>query len=385
MSSVERVDWKTDSMISDDSHSSAEIRFRCLPIEQPLGTFYVGVIDSRDLIQISFTDQQRIERREVETFLGIERPLSKDRVAEIERYVNTVDATFPTSILVAVSSEHSSYDAESGEMSIRRAANVAEIIDGQHRIAGLKTFRNGAFRVNLTVFIDMDIEDRAMVFATINLKQTRVSKSIAYNLYEYATARSPHKTAHDIAKLLNSKEGSPFEGRIKILGTATPGREHETLSQAGFVDQLVPLISDSPERDRDQLKRGKSLKHIDSAESRLLIFRNLFIDDKDAEIADILWNYFSAVRNKWPVAWNATEIGRILNRTTGYTALKRFLPEAYNSLVTTPGAVPSEGQFAEILSRIDLADSEFTSERYLPGSTGPNKLYNDLRRGAGLD
>ena len=369
---------------SNASDSGEFISFSCIPVTQPLGNFYVGSLDSTDLIKISFADQQRIERREVETFLGIERPLSLDRVKEIERYVNSVDATFPTSVLLAISSEDASYDRVTGLMRVRRAANVAEIIDGQHRIAGLKAFDNGSFQVNVTIFIDMDIEDRAMVFATINLKQTRVSKSIAYNLYEYATSRSPHKTAHDIAKLLNSKEGSPFRDRIKILGTATPGKEGETLTQAGFVDALVPLISDRPDADRDLLKRGKTLRKVDVGESRRLIFRNSFIDDRDAEIAQIVWNYFSAVARRWPTAWSSTELGVILNRTTGFSALMRFLPVIYNVLTATPGEVPKEKAFLEIFEQISIRDADFTSTRYLPGSTGPNQLFRDLVEGAGL-
>lgn len=67
---------------------------------------------------------------------------------------------------------------------IKKDANVAKIIDGQHRIAGLEDYAGPPFQVNATIFIDMDIEDQAMVFATINLKQTKVSKSLAYDCCE---------------------------------------------------------------------------------------------------------------------------------------------------------------------------------------------------------
>ena len=56
------------------------IESKCLEVTQPIGTFYVGVFDSRDLVRLSRADVRRIEgeQREVETYLGIERPLNRD-------------------------------------------------------------------------------------------------------------------------------------------------------------------------------------------------------------------------------------------------------------------------------------------------------------------
>jgi DGQHR domain-containing protein len=358
------------------------IEFKCTEISQPIGTFYIGVIEARDLLKISYSDIRRIERREVEEYLGIERPLSLDRVKELQQYVNLMDATFPTSVILAVSSEHSKYDAKSGIMKIKNDENIAKIIDGQHRIAGLEKFNGEIFQVNVTVFVDMDMEDQAMVFATINLKQTKVSKSLAYDLFEFAKSRSPQKTCHNIAKLLNKKSGSPFKNKIKILGMAT-GKVEETLTQATFVESSIVYISENPMQDRDILKRGKSLKKVDAKESEKLIFRNMFIDNKDQEIAKILWNYFEAVNEKWKVAWSTKKTGNILNRTTGFHALMKFLKPAYLSF-NKIGAIINTKEFYEIFTKIDLEDSDFNPERYIPGSGGETALYHELCEKANL-
>jgi len=360
------------------------VSFPCLRIDQPIGGFYVGVVDALDLVDICWTDVQRIEGRNLDTFLGIERPLSQQRVKELQEYVQTIDATFPTGILVAVSSDDAEYDESTRTMRIVRKNNVAKIIDGQHRIEGLKSFGGPVFQVNLTVFVDMDLEDQAMVFATINLKQTTVSKSLAYNLYEYATKRSPQKTAHEIAKLLNSRKDSPFSGKIKILGTATPGREGETLTQAAFVESLLPLISDDPDSDREMLKGGRKKPERAGSAANRLIFRDMFLDEREEAIAKVLWNYFSAVRRKWASAWITAERGMVLNRTTGLAALMRLLPFAY--LATgQAGKIPNEDVFFAILRKSRLGDSDFTSEKYVPGSTGQRNLFDDLREGTGLN
>lgn len=359
------------------------IRFNCIEVQQPIGTFYLGAINSRDLVRISYADVRRIEKRDVEEHLGIERPLSESRVAELRQYVNTVDATFPTSVILAISSRKATFNSKNGEMEIIDEEDVAKIIDGQHRIAGLEAHNGNGFQVNTTIFVDMDMEDQAMVFATINLKQTKVSKSLAYDLYEYAAARSPQKTCHNIAKLLNSREGSPFLNKIKILGLAT-GKDEETLTQATFVDRLLKYISRDPMQDRDDLKRGRKLKSAEGNEASKLIFRELFISDRDAQIAKIIWNFFSAADARWSHAWRTVERGNVLNRTTGFGALMRFLRPAYSRL-SRKNPVPDTVAFRALFDKIQLRDDSFTPDRFLPGSTGEAELYRNLCAGAGVE
>ena len=359
------------------------VSFKCLQVNQPIGNFYIGVIDSRDLVQIAFADVRSIaeEERAVDKYLGIERPLSKVRVEDIKNYVKTVDATFPTGIIVAVSSEDASFDERTSIMKIRRDEKVAKIIDGQHRIAGLEGYSRRDFQLNLTIFIDMDIEDQAMVFATINLTQTKVSKSLMYDLYDYAKARSPQKTCHNIAKLLNSRERSPFQNRIKILGLAS-GKPEESITQATFVERLMEYISRDPMGDRDLLKRNKNIERARGKDLDIVIFRNMFIDGRDGAIAKNLWNFFKGVEKRWPEAWPSVRPGNILNRTTGFSALMRFLRDIYVHF-ERPGVLSFEDCF-KVLKKVELSDDEFKPLNYKPGSSGESELYRDLLKKSGI-
>ncbi|HEX4638685.1 MAG TPA: DGQHR domain-containing protein [Chthoniobacterales bacterium] len=302
--------------------AASPIKVNCIEVQQPIGTFYIGAIEAPDLVAISFADVRRPEGREIEKYIGTQRDLSLGRVADIKKYVTTVDACFPTSVILSIPSSEAKLDDSKTVLEITRGANVAKIIDGQHRIAGLEDYSGSSFAVNVTIFLDMDLEDQAMVFATINLQQTKVTKSLAYDLYDFAKARSPQKTCHNIAKLMNFRDGSPFAGRIKILGKAT-GQTFELITQATFVDRLLRMITKDAMIDKDKLKRGKELTRATPSEERTLVFRNRFIDEKDAEIAKCLWNYFDAVRLRWPTAWNTDARGVILPRTTGFAALMR--------------------------------------------------------------
>ena len=353
-------------------------------ITQPIGTFYYGAITHNDLVKISYSDIRRIdaERRDVETYLGIERPLRKNRVGELKDYVNTVDATFPSPIILAIAEEDTELDKESGYMSIRNNIDVAKILDGQHRIAGLEGFQGETFDVLVTIFLDMDIEYQAMVFATINLEQTKVNKSLAYDLYAYATARSPQKTCHNIVRLMNRREGSPFYNKIKVLGIA--GDRTETISQALFIDSLLPMISANENRDRDALRRGRTLEKASQGEAHDLIFRNLFIDENDGVIARVLWNYFNAVQHRWGRYWNDVISGYVLNRTTGFRGLMQFLPYAYIAVGAINGD-PTEAKFHELFQRINIEGHEINPENYPPGTTGAARFREHLKAQAGIE
>lgn len=354
-----------------------KIKFHCLKVEQPIGTFYLGIIDSNDLVSISFADIRRPEGRAIERYIGTQRDLNENRVKSIKQYVTTIDACFPTSIILSIDSEFASYDKNRQTITITKNEKVAKIIDGQHRIAGLENYSGSAFELNVTIFIDMDIEDQAMVFATINLEQTKVTKSLAYDLYEYAQSRSPQKTCHNIAKLMNSKKDSPFYQRIKILGKAT-GLDTEVLTQSTFVDRLIRMISKDPMDDKDKLKRKKKLERANQRELKVKVFRDRFIDEKDAEIARIIWNYFKAVDKKWPEAWNDFSKGMILARSTGFAALMRLLPDIINDLPDS-NIIFKTDEFYSYLKKSKLKDSGFSNKDFLPGSSGEGELLRTLR------
>jgi hypothetical protein len=64
-------------------------------------------------------------------------------------------------------------------MEIRLANDIASIIDGQHRIEGLiKAFNKPhenetKFQLNITIFVDLDMDNQSMIFATVNKAQTK--------------------------------------------------------------------------------------------------------------------------------------------------------------------------------------------------------------------
>jgi DGQHR domain-containing protein len=323
-------------------------------------------------------------------FMGIQRQLRDDRVRDIRKYIATEDACFPTSIVISVDERCASFVERDGtkllvlrpyedpedETSKIPFRGMATIIDGQHR---LKAFEGTDIDWSLSVNIFIGIEEgtQAMIFSKVNLAQTPVNKSLVYDLFSLDRKRSPEKTCHEIVVNLNDMEESPFYHKIKRLGSATDGVFGETLSQANIVKGILPYITRDPLTDRDIGRRTELWPDRGADDFSRRIFYPFFRSNEDHKILAILINYYAAVADKWPLAWQASGRGAVLPRTNGFNGTVRFLRDAYLSVTTKPRVVTQE-EFSSILNRSDLVDADFNTERFPPGSSGASALYHAL-------
>ncbi|MEN1972392.1 DGQHR domain-containing protein [Luteimonas sp. MJ204] len=368
------------------------------PVRQKIGTFFTGVSSARDLLAICKFDFRRIhERGGRKEFLGIQRELKSARIKVIEKYIRTQDAVFPTSIVISVDEkcarlhekagywqlELSEYvDPEDARLNIPQDS-IATIIDGQHRLKSFENNLNLIFDLPVSIFIGIDDAIEATIFSTVNLAQTKVNKSLVYDLFSLDKDRSPEKTAHEIAVALDELENSPFKSRIKRLGTATEGRFGETLSQATVVKGILPYISRDPMMDRDIGKRLGFWPEGGEREFATRPFYYFFQKNEDERILANLMNFFGAVAERWPTAWASVDRGAMLNKTNGYNGLMRFFKNSYLNFATSPTVV-SKSDFAQLLARSNLEDKDFNTTKFPPGSTGASKLYRELLESSGL-
>ena len=374
---------------ADPDHISLE--FSCLKASQPIGDLYFACIPHNELVRITHFDVRRVlqEDRDVERYLGIQRPLVNQRVKALEQYVNYFDASFPTAIIVAVEERFATYnednkiielsnvprDGDVPEIPIR---NIARVLDGQHRIAGLRSFTGESFEVPVTIFVGADIADQAHIFATVNLEQQKVNKSLAYDLFSLATSRSPQKTCHNIAVVLDQDSKSPLYHRIKRLGVATDGKSFQPISQATFVQSVMAYISADEKGDRDKILRKKLLDKAAKYEITKLPFRNLFIEERDVEIVAVLFNYFNSIKERWTIAWSNPDRGNMLNRTNGFRAFMRL----YSHLCEISGAstgIVDKAFMGNFMEKVQLEDKDFNIENFKPGSSGESSLLAVLR------
>ena len=108
-----------------------------IEVTQPIGTFYLSALPAAVLAKVCQAIPRGYDPSKQDSTGGVQRSLSERRVKEIAAYTEDPDATFPTPIIVAISTDLS-YKLEGGSFEFDEFAIIGEIIDGQHRIAGLK-------------------------------------------------------------------------------------------------------------------------------------------------------------------------------------------------------------------------------------------------------
>ena len=134
--------------------------------------------------------------------------------------------------------------------------------------------------------------------------------------------------------------------------------------------------------DRDILKRGKKLELVTNKKDiKRKIFRNLFIKHEDEKIARIIWNYFSAIKERWDIAWNNNSI---ICKSTGIIAFMKFFRFAYIDQVTSIGDVVTTESFREIFLKVQIRNEDFNIDNFIPGAQGQRKLLETLKLHTGL-
>lgn len=305
--------------------------FPCISVTQPIGTFYVATIPSKILIDKTIIKRRGLTEKEQE---NVQRRLNDDRKEEIAKYAERADSTFPTSIIVAGNSDYLHFVPETSTLILGKETidpkvfdplaedeNIGLVIDGQHRIEGLKLAAalHGEeilenFQMPVVFMFDMSLEDMAEVFRTINSKQRPVDPSLIIDLFGLSRKRSPRRLCHILAIGFNETEGSPLKAGLKMLGKRY--KKTEFLSQGSFAKYILSLISKDP--DDDEIRLEKKLSPISDPK---LPLRSYFIAENEKKIADILWDYFSAVKNAFLNEWEVDPTNHLLRKTVGFSAL----------------------------------------------------------------
>jgi len=293
------------------------IQLKYMVIKQPIGTFYYSTMNANLLGKLVNVTPRSADPN------AIQREESRDRINEISKYCSDPDATFPTPIIISV------YDSTNVRITenfieIEDIQRIGEVIDGQHRLKGiLKSNKAEMFDLPIVLLFDLTEEEKAYIFSIINSKQTKVSMSLIYDLFALSRYRSPQKTAHEIARVLNKSSESPFYNRLKMLGNKENYQEIATLSQGTFVKHFIDLLSKDPDEDLRKSKNDARLSDIPS-----LPLRQYFINNEDEVILKIVLNLFNALKETFSELWE-TPNENILWKTTGYVAVIKSFNEIY--------------------------------------------------------
>lgn len=195
--------------------------------------------------------------------IGIQRRLDYRRIKEISDYLNTKENSFfPSSIILALDPLDISLiknieeleENEYGVIDIDDSVKL-QIVDGQHRLAGLFSANDDVrqnFELLAVLLINATPEVCASIFADVNGTQTKVNRSVIYDLLEI---RMPNtideinlKKLHDVSAQLNGDKESPLYKHVKMLGIGSGA-----ISQA-FLISAMQKIMKSTDIDYDSIQ-----------------------------------------------------------------------------------------------------------------------------------
>jgi len=360
------------------------VKILALRVEQPLGEFYITSLKAEAIVNRVTNDPRSSDGR---SQAAVQRVFSEKRVGEIKAFTADPQATFPTPIIIAVKSnvvKQTTIDQDCLG-TIEQAFTcfeisdqdeiIGEVIDGQHRVLGLRQSeykRN--FDLPVVFMFDLDPDDKAFVFSIINSKQTPVQASLIYDLFELSEFRSPQKSAHFVAQALNATEGSPFRGRLKMLGHKEEFHDKRVmLSQGSFAARLVDLISKDPQADATSIKQGLPLK--DDPRCPL---RKYFIKSEDESILKIVSNYFSAIATEFETEWEDDKGDFVIRKTVGYTALiivlRHLMPIGFEKKDLSRGFFDAQAKFL----KTNLGDYQLTATVFPSSGAGAIALAKKL-------
>lgn len=251
--------------------------FEAVQISQRNKNFFLLQIPAGLLTKVSYV----AERGRSDEQGAVQRILNRRRIASIKEYT-LKGGDYPSSIVLNWVSQKSELRFADGQLRVPIEERCAQVIDGQHRIAGIaEAIKEDdslkSLQIPVTMYVNLGTQECANIFLAINTEQKPVSKSLVYDLYgvasdflvDFAAAR-----ARDIATALNESENSPYYQLVR----EPTSKSRAGVSLATIVTSIKPLVAE----------KGS--------------FEQAGIKGLEQQI-QIVQNFFAAIKSKYGDRW----------------------------------------------------------------------------------
>lgn len=240
--------------------------------------FLVTSIPARELVRVAYAAIRGVDAEEG----AVQRVLNVRRISSIKEFA-LQGGDFPNSVVLNWSNHAPPLLIQKNTLSFPAGERMAQLIDGQHRVAGLKEAIEarasiGDIGIPVSIYQGLTTKKCADLFLAINTEQKPVPRSLVFDLYGIASEEIIDKDAfraRDVAMSLHEDPSSPYYELIKLPG-APQRKGGIALSTA--VAALRPMIEEKG--DLDQIG-----------------IRELEIQSK------ILLNFFTSLRQKYGSKW----------------------------------------------------------------------------------
>jgi DGQHR domain-containing protein len=220
--------------------SPRELRLPALEVRQgPKRTLYCFAIDGKTLSE--FTTVSRVRRPEAAAIEGYQRPEVLSHIAEIRDYLEANDPMIPNSVVVAFDRRVRFEPASAGrgepgysraglliipvQDGLDEADRPGWVVDGQQRIAAIRSARIESFPICVVAFITDDDQEQREQFILVNSTKP-LPKGLIYELLPLTTAKLPsllngRRFPALLLDRLNHDPDSPLRGLIRTPTVGT--------------------------------------------------------------------------------------------------------------------------------------------------------------------
>jgi len=326
-------------------------------VEMAVGTvkIYTFPMYVKDLVKISYVAVRGRDEEEG----AVQRVLNRKRISSIKQYI--LDGNMFVNTFV-INWNDINYRPQflNEKIEIPLVDSVAQLLDGQHRLEGLKeaikldqSIRDKQILVSMV--IGLGTKEAAKIFININSEQKPVPKSLIFDLYgitdddkNYAITRSD-----DIARELNENVDSPYYNLIKYPGNP----------------------------------RGKGKIDLSTVVSTLKKYVDVdgkFVDNNIKDLnfqSQIIINYFSAIKYHWDEEelWGNSSQNVFLKAAGFIAALEFFFEYVF------PKSVEKKSfKLDYLISLFDFSEVTLITNGEIKGSDGKTArkmIMDNLKEG----
>jgi DNA sulfur modification protein DndB len=213
-------------------------------VQQKKRKFIVTCLPAADLTEISYVS---VRGRDTEEG-AVQRVLNPLRIVSLRDYA-LAGGDYSASIVLNWVNKDSAPVYEDSKVKLPIQSKAAQIIDGQHRVEGLREAIKqdssvGEIDIPVAIYSFLETQACADIFLAINNEQKPVPKSLVIDLYGIAsqTLVDPASVrARDIASFLNTDEESPYLNLIRFPGAA---RSQIGVDLSTVTTAIKPLVEE---------------------------------------------------------------------------------------------------------------------------------------------
>lgn len=239
-----------------------EVTVPCIDVTQHGRVFLITKLDAGLLTRITYASV----RGQDEEAGAVQRFLNTRRIAAIKEFTLS-GGNYPNAIVLNWVNPTHPLRRHNSQLIVPDIARSAQLIDGQHRVAGLKAALEdnpeiGRLEIPTAIYQGLETRECADIFLAINTEQKPVARSLVFDLYGIASEQMVDPAAvraRDIVMALHEDDTSPYFDLIKLPGSP---RRQGGIALSTAVTAIKPMVEEKGDFEQIRLTELESQQQV---------------------------------------------------------------------------------------------------------------------------